>query len=216
MIIIIIITIIIVVIIIIIIIIIHWQRDVLRGSSGYSLWRWGVSCLFRVVSHEMPDVTPCRISPRMPFFRTCLARNAWCSTMSHLTAAGCKTIRLGMEKGRLGFSNERIHEHTLEALLKDWRRTWRQLVVTLSMEQCRRVWCHGPRGFGRPGSALCESLGVTKNIYISLSLYIYIYIYRERERYRYIHIYIYIYIYIYIERERERERDIDIYIYIYI
>ena len=30
---------IIIVVIIIIIIIIHWQRDVLRGSSGYSLWR---------------------------------------------------------------------------------------------------------------------------------------------------------------------------------
>ena len=54
----------------------------------YSLWRWGVEYLFKDVSHETPDVTPCCTSPPMPFFRTCLARNAWCNTMSHLTAAG--------------------------------------------------------------------------------------------------------------------------------
>ena len=45
------------------------------------------------VSHETPDVTPCRTSPPMLFFRTRLARNAWCNTMSHLTAAGGATTR---------------------------------------------------------------------------------------------------------------------------
>ena len=53
-----------------------------------SLWRWGVTYVFKDVSHETPDVTPCHTSPPMPTFRTCLARNAWCNTMSHLSAAG--------------------------------------------------------------------------------------------------------------------------------
>ena len=38
--------------------------------------------------HETPDVRPCRTSLPMPFVRTRLARNAWCNTMSHLTATG--------------------------------------------------------------------------------------------------------------------------------
>ena len=57
----------------------------------YSLWGWGVTFHVLDVSHETPDVTPCRTSPPMPFVRTCLARNAWCNTRSHLTAAGCSS-----------------------------------------------------------------------------------------------------------------------------
>ena len=57
----------------------------------YSLWRWGVTCLFKEVSHETPDGTQCRTSPPMLFFRARLARNARCNTMSHLTAAGCSS-----------------------------------------------------------------------------------------------------------------------------
>ena len=61
-----------------------------------------LSCLFRTQAvlfwhpaiwmrnlHETPDVTPCRTSPPMPVFRSRLARNAWCNTISQLTAAGC-------------------------------------------------------------------------------------------------------------------------------
>ena len=47
--------------------------------------------LSKDVSHETPDVAPCRTLPPMPFVRTCLARNARCDTMSHLTAAGCRS-----------------------------------------------------------------------------------------------------------------------------
>ena len=61
----------------------------------HSLWRWGVTCLSKDVSNETPDVTPCRASPPMPPCRTCLAQNAWCKTMSHLTAAGCTVFVLG-------------------------------------------------------------------------------------------------------------------------
>ena len=53
----------------------------------YSLWRWGVTCLSKDVLHETPDVAPCRTSPPMSFFRTRLARNTRCNTMSRLTAA---------------------------------------------------------------------------------------------------------------------------------
>ena len=69
-------------------------RSDMHRFPVYSLWRWGVICLFQDVLHETPDVTPCRTSAPMPFFRTCLARNAWCNTMSHLTAAGstCSTF----------------------------------------------------------------------------------------------------------------------------
>ena len=56
----------------------------------YSLWRWGVTFHDLDVSHETPDVTPCRTSPPMPVVRTSLERNARFNTMSHLTAAGCK------------------------------------------------------------------------------------------------------------------------------
>ena len=65
---------------------------VFAPESTYSLWRWGVTYLFKDVSHETPDVTPCRTSPPMPLVRTRLARNAWCNTISHLTAAGCTTF----------------------------------------------------------------------------------------------------------------------------
>ena len=39
----------------------------LFGATCYSLWRWCVACLFKDVSRETPDVTPCRTSPPMPF-----------------------------------------------------------------------------------------------------------------------------------------------------
>ena len=45
-------------------------------------------CVKDVSSRETPDVTPCRASPPMLFFRICLARNDCCNTTSHLTAAG--------------------------------------------------------------------------------------------------------------------------------
>ena len=67
----------------------------------YSLWKWGVTCLFKDVSHEMPDTTSCRTSPPIPFFRARLARNAWCNTVSHLTAAGCTGV---CDKWRLAVS----------------------------------------------------------------------------------------------------------------
>ena len=60
--------------------------------QGYSLWRWDVTFHVLDVSHETPDVTPCRTPPPMPAFRTCLVRNAWCHTMSHRTAAGRSAI----------------------------------------------------------------------------------------------------------------------------
>ena len=75
-----------------------WVRGCIsvRGCIGrYSLWRWGVTFHVLDVSHEAPDVTPSRASPPMPVFRTCLARNAWCNTMSHLTAAGCTWVPPG-------------------------------------------------------------------------------------------------------------------------
>ena len=50
--------------------------------------RWCVTISVLDVSHETLDVIPCRTSLPLPFFRTCLARSAWCNTMSHLTAAG--------------------------------------------------------------------------------------------------------------------------------
>ena len=53
---------------------------------------WGVTCLFKEVSRETPDVTPCRTSPPMPVFRTRLARNARCNTMSHLTTTGSSSF----------------------------------------------------------------------------------------------------------------------------
>ena len=66
----------------------------LTHGVKYSLWRWGLTYLFKHVSHETPDVTPCRASLPMPFVYTRLARNARCNTMPHLTAAGCiNTIR---------------------------------------------------------------------------------------------------------------------------
>ena len=66
----------------------------LRRFVTYPLWRWGVTCLFKDVPHETPNVAPCRTSPPMPVFRTWyLARTAWCNTMSHLTAAGCRDWR---------------------------------------------------------------------------------------------------------------------------
>ena len=34
----------------------------------YFLWRRGVTCHVLDVSHETPDVTPCRTSPPMPYF----------------------------------------------------------------------------------------------------------------------------------------------------
>ena len=34
---------------------------------------------FKDASRETPDVTPCRTSPPLPIFRTCLARNARCN-----------------------------------------------------------------------------------------------------------------------------------------
>ena len=52
-----------------------------RSAGTYSLRSWGVTCLSKDVSHEPP----------MPDFRTCLVRNAWCNTLSHLTAAGSST-----------------------------------------------------------------------------------------------------------------------------
>ena len=42
--------------------------------TEYSLWRWGVACLFKDVSHDTPDVTPGCTSPPMPVFRTRLPR----------------------------------------------------------------------------------------------------------------------------------------------
>ena len=59
-----------------------------KVRACYSLWRRGVTYLFKDVSHETPDVTPRRTSLPMPFVRTCLARNTRGNTMSHLTAAG--------------------------------------------------------------------------------------------------------------------------------
>ena len=50
------------------------------------------------VSHETPYVTPSRNSPPLPVFRTRLARNTRCNTMSHLTVAGCSW---GEESGRI-------------------------------------------------------------------------------------------------------------------
>ena len=44
-------------------------------------------CLLEDISR--PDVTPCRTSLPMELVRTCVARNARCNTMSHLTAVGC-------------------------------------------------------------------------------------------------------------------------------
>ena len=58
--------------------------DALPVEVRYYMFVW-----IKDVSHEAPDVTPCRTSPPMPVFRTHLERNAWCKTMSHLTAAGC-------------------------------------------------------------------------------------------------------------------------------
>ena len=53
------------------------------GERWYCLRRWGATCSLKGVSRETPDVAPCRTSPPMPFgFRTSLARNAWCNTMS--------------------------------------------------------------------------------------------------------------------------------------
>ena len=60
------------------------------GEGLYSLWRCGVTSLFKDVSREAPDVTPFRTSQHMFSLRTRLALNAWCNTMSHLTAAGSR------------------------------------------------------------------------------------------------------------------------------
>ena len=76
------------------------QRQAAQGR--YSLWRWGVTFHVLDFSHGMPDATPCRTSRPMLFCRTRLARNAWCNTMSRLTAAGsslpdrCKLISVCM------------------------------------------------------------------------------------------------------------------------
>ena len=60
----------------------HWL-------NGYSLWRWGVTRLFKDVS---PDVTPCSASPPMPFFRTSLARDAWGTANFHTKNSQTKNL----------------------------------------------------------------------------------------------------------------------------
>ena len=79
----------------------------------YSLRRWGVTCLFKDVSHETPDVTPCRTSPPMPFLGTRPVRNAWCHTKSRLTAAGSTSLTAS-------FSAEKFHFST-QPLAISWR-----------------------------------------------------------------------------------------------
>ena len=44
------------------------------------------------VSHETPNVTPCRTSPPMPDFAYASRAKRLMNTMSHLTAAGCSCL----------------------------------------------------------------------------------------------------------------------------
>ena len=53
----------------------HTPRGI-AARAPHSMWSRGVASQVLDVSHETPDVAPCRISPPMPFCRTCLARNA--------------------------------------------------------------------------------------------------------------------------------------------
>ena len=45
----------------------HIPYAVPISSMPYSVWRWGVTCLFNYVSHDTPDVTPRDTSSPMPF-----------------------------------------------------------------------------------------------------------------------------------------------------
>ena len=46
----------------------HPNRPGMTQGVLYSLWRWGVTFWMWDVSHETPDVTPCRTSPPLPVF----------------------------------------------------------------------------------------------------------------------------------------------------
>ena len=87
-------------------------RRCLAKVATYSLWRGGVTCLFKDVSHETPDVTPCRTSPPMPFLRTRVLREAPDVTPCHTSPPqGVATCRGGTEVRHVMFKTNRLTKY---------------------------------------------------------------------------------------------------------
>ena len=79
------------------------------------------------VSRETPDVTPCRTSPPMPVFCTCLVRNAWCNTM----------LKLGTIQRILAWPLRKDDTHTSRSVSK----------IFLAHEHNHIAFGWGPRRF---------------------------------------------------------------------
>ena len=115
---------------------------------SYSLWMWGVTCCFEDVSHETPDVRTCPTSPPKPFFRARLVRNAWCNTMSHLTATGCTSnCKLALPyyiRQRSATQTQTLETSLLRNLLKYASRGYADQ-LTCASHRCRyrHVQIHG-------------------------------------------------------------------------